>query len=109
MDYTKGILQRLTAFEQLLEAGCEATLIQLATPSRERISHYRQTRREVEEAVGRINGRFGEVGRPVIHYIHRGVGKTQLHAYYAAADIMVVTPFKDGMNLVAKELSLIHI
>lgn len=108
MDYTKGILQRLAAFEQLLEAGFEAMLIQLATPSRERISHYRQTRREVEAAVGRINGRFGEVGRPVIHYIHRGVGKTQLHAYYAAADIMVVTPFKDGMNLVAKEYVAAH-
>lgn len=108
MDYTKGILQRLTAFEQLLESGFEATLIQLAIPSRERISHYQQTRREVEEAVGRINGRFAQVGRPVIHYLHRGVSKTLLHAYYAAADIMLVTPFKDGMNLVAKEYVAAH-
>ncbi|PAT05228.1 trehalose-6-phosphate synthase [Corynebacterium hadale] len=108
MDYTKGILQRLLAFEQFLERGGEATLIQLATPSRERIDHYRRTRREVEEAVGRINGRFGRIGRPVIHYVHHGVPKDQLGAYYAAADMMLVTPFKDGMNLVAKEYVACH-
>ena len=108
MDYTKGILQRLLAFEQFLEAGFDATLIQLATPSRERIEHYRETRREVEAAVGRINGRFGRIGRPVIHYVHHGVPKDELGAYYAAADIMLVTPFKDGMNLVAKEYVACH-
>ncbi|WP_288792098.1 trehalose-6-phosphate synthase [uncultured Corynebacterium sp.] len=108
MDYTKGILQRLLAFEQLLEEGVDATLIQLATPSRERIEHYRKTRRQVEEAVGRINGRFGSVGRPVIHYMHRGVSKQELGTFYAAADVMLVTPFKDGMNLVAKEYVACH-
>lgn len=108
MDYTKGILQRLLAFEQLLEEGIDATLIQLATPSRERIDHYRQTRRAVEEAVGRINGRFGKVGRPVVHYVHHGVSKQELGTFYAAADVMLVTPFKDGMNLVAKEYVACH-
>lgn len=108
MDYTKGILQRLLAFEQLLESGVDATLIQLATPSRERIEHYRKTRREVEAAVGRINGRFGRIGRPVIHYVHHGVAKEELGSFYAAADIMLVTPFKDGMNLVAKEYVACH-
>ncbi|AWB84634.1 alpha,alpha-trehalose-phosphate synthase (UDP-forming) [Corynebacterium liangguodongii] len=105
MDYTKGILQRLLAVECLLEQGTlgRVAVVQLTTPSRERIEHYQQTRREVEEAVGRINGRFGEVGRPIVHYIHRPVPKAELGTYYRAADVMLVTPFKDGMNLVAKE------
>lgn len=110
LDYTKGILQRLLALELLLEEGKleDAAFIQLATPSRERIEDYRTTRREVEEAIGRINGRFGEVGRPVVHYVHRSIPKEQLGTYYAAADIMLVTPFKDGMNLVAKEYVAAH-
>ncbi|WP_018297363.1 alpha,alpha-trehalose-phosphate synthase (UDP-forming) [Corynebacterium lubricantis] len=110
LDYTKGILQRLTAIEELLEEGklSDVTFVQIATPSRERIDHYRQTRSAVEEAVGRINGRFGEIGRPVVHYYHRSMGKKQLHEYYALADIMLVTPFKDGMNLVAKEYVASH-
>lgn len=110
LDYTKGILQRLLAIESLLEEGKldDIAFIQLATPSRERIEHYRTTRREVEEAIGRINGRFGDVGRPVVHYVHRSIPKEQLGTYYAAADIMLVTPFKDGMNLVAKEYVATH-
>lgn len=110
MDYTKGILQRLLAVEELLEEHSlnDVAVVQLATPSRERLSHYRQTRRDVEEAVGRINGRFGEVGRPVVHYVHRGVPRGELTTYYAAADVMLVTPFKDGMNLVAKEYVAAH-
>ena len=110
MDYTKGILQRLLAVERLLEKGLldDVAVVQLATPSRERIEHYRQTRRDVEEAVGRINGRFGRVGWPVVHYIHRPVPKKDLGTYYAAADVMLVTPFKDGMNLVAKEYVSCH-
>lgn len=110
MDYTKGILQRLLAVESLLEQGAldSVAVVQLATPSRERIEHYRLTRREVEEAVGRINGRFGTVGNPVVHYVHRPVPKSELGTYYAAADVMLVTPFKDGMNLVAKEYVSCH-
>ncbi|MHA2789808.1 alpha,alpha-trehalose-phosphate synthase (UDP-forming) [Corynebacterium sp. S7] len=110
LDYTKGILQRLVALEELLEEGrlTDVAFVQIATPSRERIDHYRQTRSAVEEAVGRINGRFGEIGRPVVHYYHRSMNRKQLHAYYGLADIMLVTPFKDGMNLVAKEYVASH-
>ncbi|WP_047241516.1 alpha,alpha-trehalose-phosphate synthase (UDP-forming) [Corynebacterium epidermidicanis] len=112
LDYTKGILQRLQAFEELLESEAiapdEVVFVQIATPSRERIDHYRKTRYEVEAAVGRINGLYGEIGEPVVHYIHRPVPKPQLMGYYADADIMLVTPFKDGMNLVAKEYVACH-
>ncbi|HZK32392.1 MAG TPA: trehalose-6-phosphate synthase [Corynebacterium sp.] len=112
LDYTKGILQRLLAFEELLESGAlnpaEVVLVQIATPSRERIDHYKITRSQVEEAVGRINGRFAAIGRPVVHYLHRSLPKQTLRHYYALADVMLVTPFKDGMNLVAKEYVACH-
>lgn len=112
LDYTKGILQRLLAFEELLEEGAldadETVFVQVATPSRERIEHYKQTKMQVEEAVGRINGRFGSLHHTVIQYHHRPLDKSQLRDLYAAADVMVVTPFKDGMNLVAKEYVASH-
>ncbi|MCQ4627445.1 trehalose-6-phosphate synthase [Corynebacterium sp. CCUG 65737] len=110
LDYTKGILQRLTAIEELLQEGRldSIAMIQVATPSRERIASYKTTRAGVEEAVGRINGRYGKLGRPVVHYEHHSVPKSQLRSYYSAADIMLVTPFKDGMNLVAKEYVACH-
>ncbi len=110
LDYTKGILQRLLAFEELLETGAleGAVFMQVATPSRERIDQYRVARSQVEEAVGRINGRFGSMGRPVVHYLHQSLLKSQLRTYYEAADVMLVTPFKDGMNLVAKEYVACH-
>lgn len=112
LDYTKGILQRLLAYEELLETGAldptKVTLVQIATPSRERIDHYKQTRSEVEEAVGRINGKFGTLAHPVVHYQHRSVPKKRLREYYSMADVMLVTPFKDGMNLVAKEYVACH-
>lgn len=111
MDYTKGILQRLRAFEELLIAGAlpeDTVLLQIATPSRERIEHYRATRNTVEQAVGRINGRFGKPGRPAVEYYHRSLPKEKLAVYYAAADVMLVTPLKDGMNLVAKEYVASH-
>lgn len=110
LDYTKGILQRLLAFEELLEAGAleGAVLLQIATPSRERIDQYQVTRSQVEEAVGRINGRFGSMGHPVVHYLHQSLPKNELRTYYEAADVMLVTPFKDGMNLVAKEYVACH-
>lgn len=112
LDYTKGILERLLAFEELLAAGAFAdtrvAMLQVATPSRERLADYRRARSEVEEAVGRINGRFSAPGRPVVEYLHRSVPKEELSIYYAAADVMVVTPLKDGMNLVAKEFVAAH-
>lgn len=107
LDYTKGIDVRLRALEELIEEGrldpAEVTLLQLATPSRERVEQYQIMRSRIEGSVGRINGRFGEIGQPVVTYIHRPVPKTELTAFYAAADVMLVTPVRDGMNLVAKE------
>ncbi|MGD7001412.1 alpha,alpha-trehalose-phosphate synthase (UDP-forming) [Corynebacterium halotolerans] len=112
LDYTKGILQRLLTFEELLESGAldpaKVVLMQVATPSRERIEQYRVARSQVEEAVGRINGRFAQMGRPVVHYLHRSIPKNELRTLYAAADVMLVTAFKDGMNLVAKEYVALH-
>jgi trehalose 6-phosphate synthase len=107
LDYTKGIDVRLRAFNELLAEGRakgdDNVLVQLATPSRERVEAYRQLRDEIEREVGHINGEYGEVGHPVVHYIHRPVPRDELIAFYVAADVMLVTPLRDGMNLVAKE------
>lgn len=112
LDYTKGILGRLIAFEELFESGAldptTTTFLQVATPSRERIGHYKAERSRVEEAVGRINGRFGTMGHSPIKYIHRSVPFSTLIDYYKAADVMLVTSLKDGMNLVAKEYVASH-
>ena len=75
----------------------------LWTPSRERVEQYQLLREEIEQQVGRINGEYGEIGFPVVHYLHRPVSRDELIAFYVAADVMLVTPFRDGMNLVAKE------
>jgi alpha,alpha-trehalose-phosphate synthase [UDP-forming] len=107
LDYTKGILHRLRAFGELLDDGHlrppQATLVQVATPSRERVEEYRHLREEVEGIVGRINGDHGHVGQPAIHYLHQSFPKEEMAALYLAADVMLVTPLRDGMNLVAKE------
>jgi trehalose 6-phosphate synthase len=108
LDYTKGILERLTAFEALLERRAhlrgELVLVQIAVPSRDDAREYRQLRTAVEQITGRINGRFTLPGHDVpVHYLYRGLTPQRLVAYYAAADIMLVTPLVDGMNLVAKE------
>ncbi|MDU0289027.1 trehalose-6-phosphate synthase [Saccharothrix longispora] len=107
LDYTKGIDVRLRALHELLADGrvdpADVTMIQLATPSRERVEHYKQMRGEIEQAVGRINGEFSTVGHPVVHYLHQSVNKRELTAFMSAADVMVVTPVRDGMNLVCKE------
>jgi len=107
LDYTKGIDLRLLVFEELLREGRldprECVLVQVAVPSREDVSDYRALRREVERLVGSINGAFGEVGRAPVHYLHRSFSMPELVALYRAADVMLVTPVRDGMNLVAKE------
>ncbi len=107
LDYTKGIDVRLQAFGELLaEArvkGDDTVLVQLATPSRERVESYRVLRDDIERQVGHMNGEFGEVGRPVVQYLHRPLPREDLIAFYVAADVMLVTPLRDGMNLVAKE------
>jgi trehalose 6-phosphate synthase/phosphatase len=108
LDYTKGIPERLRAFESLLERRPElrgrVVFVQIAVPSRSEVREYGELRRNVEELVGRINGRFTEPGGEVpIHYFYRGVPREQLLAYYRLADACLVTPLADGMNLVAKE------
>ncbi len=107
LDYTKGIDVRLEAFTELLEEGRadrnDTVLVQLATPSRERVESYRMLRDDIERQVGHINGEYGEVGQPVVQYLHRPVPRDELIAFFVAADVMLVTPLRDGMNLVAKE------
>jgi trehalose 6-phosphate synthase len=108
LDYTKGIPERLRAIELLLEMRPELrreiTFVQVAVPSRGEIREYRELRAAVEHLVGRINGRFTEPGLDVpVHYLYRGVTPDRLLAYYRAADVCLVTPLRDGMNLVAKE------
>ena len=107
LDYTKGIDLRLQALHELLHEGRlepgDVAFVQLATPSRERVEHYQRMRGEIEQMVGRINGEFARVGHPVVHYLHQSVNRTELAAFFSAADVMVVTPLRDGMNLVCKE------
>lgn len=107
LDYTKGIDLRLQAYKELLAEGrlnpATVTMIQVAEPSRDKVDAYITLRERVERLVGEINGDFGRVGFPVIHYIHQSQTFDELMAMYRAADVMLVTPFNDGMNLVAKE------
>jgi len=107
LDYSKGISRRLLAFERLLVQHPEwrgrIRLVQVAVPSRGRVSEYRRLRREVESLVGRINGKFATPTWTPIQYLFRSVPQHTLLALYRAADVMLVTPLRDGMNLVAKE------
>lgn len=107
LDYTKGINQRLVAFHELLAEGRvdarDTVFIQLATPSRERVEHYQRMRSDIEQTVGRINGEYARVGYPPLHYLHRSLPRDELAAFFVASDVMLVTPLRDGMNLVAKE------
>ena len=107
LDYTKGITVRLNAFQELLEDGVvevpDTVMVQVATPSRERVEHYVHMRETIEQQVGHVNGVFGTLGGPAVHYINQSVPREELAALYRAADVMLVTPYRDGMNLVAKE------
>jgi trehalose 6-phosphate synthase len=107
LDYTKGIEHRLKAFRELLAAGevtvPETVMVQVAVPSRETAEHYRILRDRVEAAVGGINGEYGRVGVPAVHYLSQSFELAELAALYRAADVLAVTPLRDGMNLVAKE------
>ncbi len=107
LDYTKGIEVRLRAFAELLAEGRakrdDTVLIQLATPSRERVDSYRLLRNDIERQVGHINGEYSEVGHQVVRYMHRAVPRDELIAFFVASDVMLVTALRDGMNLVAKE------
>jgi alpha,alpha-trehalose-phosphate synthase [UDP-forming] len=107
LDYTKGILHRLNAYGELLSEGrfgsLQTILVLVASPSRERVEQYRLLRDEVEVTVARINGDHGELGNPPIHYLHQTYPSEEMAALYLAADVMLVTSLRDGMNLVAKE------
>lgn len=107
LDYTKGILHRLRAYGELLDEGRlaapDVVLVQVASPSRERVEEYQRLRDEVEVTVGRINGDHSAVGHPAVHYLHQTFPKEEMAALYLAADVLLVTPLRDGMNLVAKE------
>jgi trehalose 6-phosphate synthase len=107
LDYTKGIRHRLKAYGELLDEGRlspqSTTFVQVASPSRENVGAYQQLRDEVELLVGRINGDHGQVGHAPVQYLHQSFPMEEMAALYLAADVMLVTALRDGMNLVAKE------
>ena len=107
LDYTKGIQQRIRALTELYADGTlnvdRHVIVQVAVPSRESDAHYDLERHNLEQVVSEMNGDHGMVGSPIIHYLHQNLPFEELLALYLAADIMLVTPFRDGMNLVAKE------
>ena len=107
LDYTKGIRHRLKAWGEILEDGRatveDATLVQVASPSRERVDAYVQLRDEIEMTVGRINGDYDTTTHTAIRYLHQSYPREEMVALFLAADVMLVTALRDGMNLVAKE------
>lgn len=107
LDYTKGVIRRLIAFEQMLRDHPDVlrrvVLVQVAVKTREHVKEYAKFKKQVDEFVGRINGEFGDVDYQPVHYIAHGLPQTELASLYKIADVMLVTPIRDGMNLVAKE------
>ena len=107
LDYTKGIPRRLLAFERLLETQPDlrgrVSLLQIAVPSRTDVPAYKRFRRHIDALVGRINGAYGTAAWTPVQYVARPVSQEQLVGLYRSCDVMVVTPLRDGMNLVAKE------
>lgn len=107
LDYTKGIDMRLDAYGELLRRRVasidDCVLMQIAVPTRESVFEYADMRRRIEQLVGQINGDFSEPGRVAVHFFRRSFSREDLVAFYKAADVMLVTPLRDGMNLVAKE------
>jgi len=107
LDYTKGILERLKAFEIVLEKYPKLrekiNLIQVVVPSRTNVKEYQEMKHTIDETVGRINGQFTYHDWVPIHYIYRSLSRSELVAYYRTSEIALITPLKDGMNLIAKE------
>ena len=107
LDYTKGVIERLLGFERFLELNAKyrglVTLVLIAVPSRTKVAEYTALKRELDEAVGRVVGRFSSEGYAPIRYLYTQFDAEELVAYYQAADIALLTPLRDGMNLVAKE------
>jgi trehalose 6-phosphate synthase/phosphatase len=113
LDYTKGIHERLDAVERLLEQHPElrrqVVFTQLMVPSREHVDEYGALKRQIDETVGRINGRFSDQGWTPIRYLVRSLPSEELAAFYRHGDVALVTPLRDGMNLVAKEYVAAHV
>jgi trehalose 6-phosphate synthase/phosphatase len=107
LDYTKGIPERILAFQRLLERYPEhrekVVLLQIAVPSRSQVAEYRQLKSQIDELVGNVNGRFATAEWSPLRYLYRSFTQQQLAAIYRDADVALVTPLRDGMNLVAKE------
>jgi trehalose 6-phosphate synthase/phosphatase len=107
LDYTKGLPEKLEALERLLELHPEhrerVVLLQIAEPSRDQVPEYQRLKRQVDELVGRINGRFATSHWTPIRYLHRSIPSEELAILYRDAEIALITPLRDGMNLVAKE------
>jgi trehalose 6-phosphate synthase len=107
LDYSKGVPHRLRAFNRLLERAPglrgSVRLVQISAPSRENVPEYAPLRREVEQLVGRINGRFGDLDRQPVCFLNRSFRQDTLARLYRAAEVGLITPLADGMNLVAKE------
>ncbi len=107
LDYSKGILQRLKAFDHFLRTNPgyqdKVTLILVAVPSRTGVDTYMQLKREIDEHIGRINGKYGNIGWMPVWYLYRSLPFHTLTALYNLADVALVTPLRDGMNLIAKE------
>jgi trehalose 6-phosphate synthase len=107
LDYSKGIPQRIKAFDRFLEANPEwhgrVTMLQITPRSRSEIKEYVEIEAEVTGMIGRINGRYGDAAWTPIRYVNRSYSRTALAGIYRAADVAMVTPLRDGMNLVAKE------
>ena len=128
LDYTKGIANRLRAFEYFLDNHPQyhkkVRLVLLAVPSRANVPQYKKLKNEIDQLVGRINGKFAEISWTPIWYFYRSLPFENLIDLYTSSDVALITPIRDGMNLVAKEyvasrtdktgvlilsLSLIHI
>src|SRR5690606_23090009 len=107
LDYTKGILERLLAFREALRRHPElcgtTTLVQVVVPSREDIPSYHALRESIEQLVGEIVGELSRPGWVPVLYMHKAISRGELRGFYRAAQVALVTPLKDGMNLVAKE------
>ncbi len=107
LDYTKGIPERIRAFERLLELHPDyreqLTLVQIAVPTRSRVDEYRALKRQIDELVGRVNGRFGTATWTPIRYLYQSLAHERLATLYRDADVAFISPLRDGMNLVAKE------
>jgi trehalose 6-phosphate synthase/phosphatase len=107
LDYTKGILERVEGFERFLELNPayhkRVALVQIAVPSRTKVEDYARLKRQLDELVGRVVGRFSSEGWVPIRYLYTQFGAEELVSYYQAADVALLTPLRDGMNLIAKE------